>query len=435
MTSPAYEVYFETLPGMTHCYEDEIANPKEAALQLLNKMKFLDSLGIKQVVLPPQEHPYMPLLKRIGFEGTTKDKLTSLKKAAPWLIPQICMSSNHRNATVCPSIDSANSHLHFTPANQASSFMRSQDTEPTNRLLKALFKNPVFFEIHPPLPAVEFFYDEGAKNHFRFCKNYGSPGVQLFTFGKSYQPSLTPLPFPEKIAARQSKEASEAITRLHRTYPGHNVFAFQNPNAIDLGTSHSDLLAISNQNLLLIHSRALWKQSDIIKQLKKLVADVSGTELTVIEITEKQLALKAALESHFFNSQIITLSDNSMTLISSNTCKEFESGFLKEILEDNDNPIGSIHFVDLSEINKKGGGPASTCLQVVMNASELSEISESVFFRESLYHQLVDHVNKSYPTSLSITDLSDPNLYLKFMDSLNEICHILNLKGIYSFQH
>lgn len=354
MTTPAYEVNFETLPGMTHCYEDEIANPRQAALELLNKMKFLDSLGIKQVVLPPQERPYLPTLRKLGFEGTTQDILTSTKRSSSWLIPQVSLASNKWNATISPSIDSADLHIHFTPANQAASFITSGEAEASSYLLKAIFKNSIFFEIHAPLPSVELFYDEGAKNHFRFCKTYGSPGVQLFTFGKTYQPSQTLFPSPEKNSARQSKEATEAICRLHRLYPGHYVYAFQNPNAIDEGIPHSDLLAIGNQNLLLIHARAFWKQGDVLKQLKKSVSDICGTELMIIEVTEKQLSFKGALESYFFNSQIVTLSDNSMALIAPASCKHLENGFLREILEDNNNPIASLHFVELAEICKKG---------------------------------------------------------------------------------
>lgn len=444
MTTHAYEVNFDGLPGMTHCFgglsfgnepslenEGDVSNPRLAALQGLNKMKFLASLGIKQAVLPPQERPHIPSLRQVGFSGTISDILQAAKKTCPWILPQVSSSASMwtaNAATVSPSIDSVDSHIHFTPANLATYFHRSMEAKTTQKILQAVFPNTIFFEHHSPLPANELFPDEGAANHTRFCKNYGSPGVQFFTYGKSIVDPSSPK--PRKYPARQTKEASEAIARLHLLYPGHTIFAYNHPDAIDQGAFHNDLVAVGNQNVLLIHELALWKQGEILDQLKKTVSHVCDTELIVIET-------KLPIKSYFFNSQIITLDDGKMALIAPESCRRYPEveRFIDELLNDSKNPIGQVHYIDLSESLKNGGGPACLRLRVVMNNAELSEMNQNVLFTEELYQKLTTHVNKHYPSSLSLADLANPKLYQKNCDALDELSKILQLGEIYSFQH
>lgn len=452
MTINAYEVNFDGLVGMTHTFgglslgnepsiehEGEVSNPRLAALQGLNKMKFLHSLGIKQAVLPPHERPHLPSLRRLGFTGTVVDILNTVKRVSPWILPQVSSSAamwTANAATVSPSIDSSDSHLHVTPANLATYFHRSMESETNRRIFRALFTNPIFFEHHDPLPPAELFFDEGAANHTRFCKSYGSPGVQLFSFGKCRYDPEGNFPSPAKYPARQTKEASEAISHLHRLYPGHMSFAFQNPNTIDKGGFHADLFSLGNQNVFLVHEQAFWKQKEVLENLKQQVLQVCDTELNVIEIQENQFPLSEALQSYFFNSQLITLYDQSMALITPESCKLFPKAqrFIQELLSDPLNPIGKVHYVDLSESLKNGGGPACLRLRIVLNSNELAEMNPGVLFTDDLFQELSSHINKFYPDHLTLQDLADPKLYQLSIDSLDAISKILKVGNVYSFQ-
>ena len=452
MTTHAYEVNFDGLVGMTHCFgglslgnepsqynEGDISNPRLAALQGLEKMKFVASLGIKQAILPPQERPHIPSLKRIGFDGTVVDILSSTKKIAPWILPHVSSSASMwtaNAATVCPSIDSADSHIHFTPANLATYFHRSIEAETTSKILRAIFPNSVNFNHHQSLPSSELFFDEGAANHTRLCKTYGGPGYQFFTVGKIMNDPEGDTPRPKKYPARQTREASEAISRMHRLFPGNFSFALNLPSTIDAGAFHNDLVAVGNQNVLLIHEKAIWKQFETLERLKADVSRVCDTDLIVIEIKETDFPLKDALASYFFNSQLVTLSDDSMALIAPESCKKFQglTQYLQELLNDAGNPISAIHYVDLSESLKNGGGPACLRLRVVMNAVELAEMNQGVLFTDKLYNELKAHIIEYYPEKLSLADLSDPRLYTKNCESLDAVSKILNLGAIYSFQ-
>ena len=77
---------FDGIPGPTHNYSglaqgnlaaernaQQIANPREAALQGLAKMRALAARGIAQGVLPPQERPDVAALRALGFHGRDAD--------------------------------------------------------------------------------------------------------------------------------------------------------------------------------------------------------------------------------------------------------------------------------------------------------------------------------------------------------------------------
>ena len=79
----SYEVNFDGLVGPTHNYgglsfgnvasqsnSQQHSNPKEAALQGLQKMKALMDMGFVQGVLAPQERPDVAALRNLGFSGT-----------------------------------------------------------------------------------------------------------------------------------------------------------------------------------------------------------------------------------------------------------------------------------------------------------------------------------------------------------------------------
>lgn len=61
---------------------------------------------------------------------------------------------------------------------------------------------------------------------------------------------------PKRYPARQTREASEAIARLHRLDDAHTVFVQQNPDVIDQGVFHNDVIAVSNQQVLFHHQHA-----------------------------------------------------------------------------------------------------------------------------------------------------------------------------------
>lgn len=446
----SYEVNFDSIVGPTHNYsglsygniasqenKSSISNPKEAALQGLEKMKFLADQGLIQAVFPPHERPHIPTLRALGF-GTTD---SGIIKSAYEQVPEILIAVSSaaymwaaNAATVCPSADSVDNYLHFTAANLSSKFHRSIEHQTTEKILKTIFKDPVYFKHHPPLPSGSHFADEGAANHSRFCKNHGSLGVQLFVFGyHSFKANpISPKVFP----ARQAFEASQAISRLHRLFPERTLFIQQNPTAIDAGAFHNDVVSVANGNLFLFHEKAFIGKDSLVEDLRRSVAESCEVDMIFNEVLESQISLKDAVASYFFNSQILTLPSGEMIMLAPIECQENErvKKYIDNMLLSQENPITKVHFLNLRQSMRNGGGPACLRLRVVMNEKELAASHPYVFFNERLYQKLTDWVRKHYRDRLEPKDLSDPQLLIESQNALDELTKILHLGSFYSFQ-
>lgn len=441
----AIELNLDGIVGPTHNYSglsygntasmehaSLVSNPKKAALQGLAKMRTLLSLGIKQAVLPPQERPFIPILQALGFYGKDEEILEKAWKADPKLL-MACSSAAPmwaaNAATVSPSVDSNDGRVHFTPANLLSKFHRSFEALSTGMVLFRIFNHPAYFAHHHPLPYHADYADEGAANHTRFCQSYDKLGVQLFVFGRSNNQNLN---LPKKFPARQTEEACQALARLHRLSPSRVVFAQQNPEAIDAGVFHNDVVSVGNQNLFFFHEKAFVNTSEVIQKIK----NAFDAPFHAIEVKESEIGLTEAIKTYLFNSQLITLPDGKMTLIAPEECRTSPdvSLYLNKLLKNTQQPIQQVIYQDVRESMQNGGGPACLRLRVVLTQTEFKAMHPQVLLTENLYQQLVQWVEKHYRDRLAPDDLHDPQLLLEVRKGLDELTQILQLGSIYSFQ-
>ena len=441
-----HEVNFDGLVGPTHNYaglsygnvasdknQAQSSNPKQAALQGLAKMKAVHELGVIQGVIPPQERPDLQSLRRLGFSGSDARVLSQAAKQAPRILAACCSASSMwtaNAATLSPSADTADGKVHITPANLASKFHRSIEHETTGRILKQIFHDQRYFTHHPALPGTKQFGDEGAANHTRFCQDYDSQGVAFFVFG-NYGFSHSNRSIPQHFPARQTFEASEAIARQHQLDGNKVVYAQQNPDVIDQGVFHNDVIAVGNNNVLFCHEKAFLDQHTVYQQLQRACDNM---KLSIIEVSNDQVSVPDAVSSYLFNSQLLTVADKNILIVPSE-CKNNKSValYLKELVEE-DNPIAEVKAFDLRQSMKNGGGPACLRLRVVMTEQELSSINQYCIFNGSLFNKLHIWVEKHYRDQLSEHDLADPLLLDESRTALDELTNILGLGSIYQFQ-
>jgi len=442
----AREINFDGIVGPTHNYaglsygnmasmshKRSISNPRAAALQGLEKMKFLHDLGVKQAVLPPHERPHLPTLRRLGFGGSDADVLTAVRDKDPTLLAMASSASamwTANAATVCPGADSADGKVHFTPANLVSTFHRSLETRTTQRMLKRIFGDESRFVHHEPLPCGNNFSDEGAANHTRLWSGGGGPGVQIFTYGRDVTD-----PPDTKFPARQTLQASQAIARLHQLKPLSTLFFEQTPQAIDAGAFHNDVVCVGHQNVLLIHGAAWEPQPIALRQIDEAFKMTSGEGLHVIEIGDAQVTLANAIRSYLFNSQLVTLADESVALIAPIECRENANvrKTIEEIITAR-NPISTVHYVDVRQSMNNGGGPACLRLRVILSAQETAAMHQGVMFSDSLCDALSRWIHKHYREKLGSEDLADPKLLEESRAALDELTKLLDLGSVFEFQ-
>jgi succinylarginine dihydrolase len=439
------EVNFDGIVGPTHNYsglsfgniaskksEFAISNPKEAALQGLEKMKFLADKGIPQALLPPHARPHIPTLKELGFNGNDQQILEQAYRHFPEIIYACCSAAcmwTANAATVSPSSDTQDGKLHLTPANLSSKFHRSIEAPFTTQLFQMIFNEPSLFTVHPSLPQGTYFADEGAANHNRFCSDYSQPGLELFVWGR-YGFRENPKS-PHYFPARHTFEASQAIARNHLLPKERVLFAQQNPDAIDAGVFHNDVISVANENVFLCHEEAFVETKEVIKHIRRHIKD-----LILIEVPEKRISLENAVATYLFNSQIVTLPNKAMHMIAPTECREnpVVHAFLQEMISDPSNPINGIDYLNLHQSMANGGGPACLRLRVVMNQNQLKAMHQGILLTDKLYLEIKQWIEKHYRERLHPHDLADRQLLLETQAALDELTQILKLGPIYHFQ-
>jgi succinylarginine dihydrolase len=391
------EVNFDGLVGPTHNYaglsagnlaseehEGRSSNPREAALQGLEKMKFVHDLGLIQGIITPHPRPNKAISDlRIAFSASSM-----------WTA---------NAATVSPSADTQDGRVHFTVANLSTNPHRAQEASYTYKILKTIFHNTGKFSVHEALDPKIYGGDEGAANHCRVCDTHGQRGIEIFVYGMSLQKTLSK---PQKHPARQSCKSCEAIAENHLLNPDKVVFVQQNPAVIDQGVFHNDVISVANENIFLYHEEAFVNTENLIQELKD---KISG-KLCAIEISSQELSVSEAVSSYLFNSQIITLPNaRGMALIAPEEClvNLKTKNIIEKIIKDSSNPIVEVYYKNLKQSMSNGGGPACLRLRVVLTEDELKACEQGVFLNERLYHKLKEYIQKYYRTHLDLKTLSD----------------------------
>lgn len=442
-----YEVNFDGLVGLTHHYaglsfgneastqhRNSVSNPKLAAKQGLLKMKALADLGFQQGVLPPQERPHVPMLRKLGFNGSDESVLAQAMRTSPRLLSALSSASSMwtaNAATVSPSADSADGKVHFTAANLNNKFHRAIEAETTAAVLRATFNHERHFIHHDPLPQVALFGDEGAANHNRLGGDYAKRGVQVFVYGRQeFGGESAPTRYP----ARQTREASEAIARLHQLNEQQTVFLQQNPAVIDQGVFHNDVIAVSNQQVLFHHQQAFLHSPQGLEQLRRKMA-VLESELVAIEVPASRVTVADAVSTYLFNSQILTKPDGKMMIVVPEESRQHQGvwQYLSEMVASG-GPIDEIKVFDLRESMRNGGGPACLRLRVAMNEAELQAVNPRVMMNDTLFTTLNEWVDRYYRDRLTQDDLADPQLLREGREALDALTSILALGSVYPFQ-
>lgn len=465
----ATEINFDGIVGPTYNYSKHAAgspgnlasaaskgrrsNPRAAALEGLRKAELVMELGVEQAVLPPLVRPKLEPLYQLGLmteeELSRADDLDALAKClakvagkAPDLLARCYSASSVWTAnwaTVSPSADTQDKKFHITPANMSSSFHRSLEGEEAGQVLKQIFGDEKHFIVHDRLPRNQVFGDEGAANHLRLSPTYGAKGINVFVYGRDGFKDAEP---GRRYFARQTREASEALVRLHALEEDFTIFARQSAAAVDAGVFHNDVICGSNLNLLFYHERAFEDIDRVMCELNEKyllcraesadggAADLQGAgELQLVEVREDDVSLDQLVTSYLFNSQIVKDSNGRTVLISPHECEVIPSvrRFLKKLMSGDDAPFDEIKYVDVASSMRSGGGPACLRLRAVLTAEQRRALGGSVLLNKEKLIELRELVESTYPTIVTDALFSQVDFLEKCMAITARLYRILGL--------
>lgn len=401
------EINFDGLIGPTHNYAalslgniasqsnaGATSRPRKAALQGLAKMRFVMGLGLTQGYLLPLERPNTAWLRSLGFVGGDDAVCAAAHAADPRLFAQACSASSMwtaNAATVSPAPDTHDRRTHLTVANLSRMVHRSHEHAETESMLRRIFAHP-HFAVHPALPGC--FGDEGAANHMRLAQDHHLPGVEIFVYGEE----------GARYPARQSQRASEAVARRHTLAENRVIFAEQSREAIDAGAFHNDVVAVANGPVLFAHEAAFADPPAL-----KAALAAAMPEAIHIEVPAAEVPLGDAISSYLFNSQLLTLPDGSMALVLPTECQTTPSvsAYLERLVAKN-TPIGHVHFVDVRESMRNGGGPA--CLRLRVTAAPHT-IDPRFLLTDARADALQALIEREWPEAITPSDLGHKDLW------------------------
>jgi succinylarginine dihydrolase len=407
------EIQIDRLVGPTHHFgglgvgnlasakhAGEVSNPKAAALQGLEKMMLVQSLGVPQFVLPPQPRPNLTWLQQLGF-----DDMRDAYRQSPDLFSAAMSCSamwTANAATVTPAIDSRSSVATATIANLSASLHRSLEPAQTEMDLRSIL--PPSIRVQQAIPGGAAMRDEGAANHMRLSVADG-PAIHLFVYGDGS-------PAPKKHWPRQTRAACEAIARRHQLIRGNTFFLKQHPDAIDAGAFHNDVVAMSHGHLL-IHHELAFEDNAKFAAIENRSQQLAGRDLNRIEVTDSQLPLDHAVKTYLFNSQILSTASREIAapvmicpsqVEQHSSAKSLVSSWVQQGI------FSQVKYVDLDQSMAGGGGPACLRLRFPMTSDEVNRMGASSRLTEAKYHQLHQIICAGYPESLTLAQLTDSEL-------------------------
>lgn len=436
----AHEVNFDGLIGPSHNYgglsdgnlasaanSGNVANPREAALQGLEKMRMLVNKGLVQGVLPPLPRPNFDLLVSAGFTGSDANIIERAAQTAPRLLKAAYSASSMwtaNAATVSPSADTGDGRLHLTAANLSTMLHRSLEHPDTTANLISIFSDDEHFSVHGALPMHSDFSDEGAANHVRLCSAHGEPGVEVFVYGREAGESTSGFP------ARQTRLACESVARAHGLHADRAVFVRQARAAIDAGAFHNDVVCVGALDTLFFHELAFEDTEGALKSIRSAAHNLF--ELKPVMVPAAEVPIEDAIRAYLFNSQLLKLPDEDrLVLIAPTETKENDATreYCERLVQGN-GPIGKVMYADVRQSMRNGGGPACLRLRVVMSDAEVDACHQGVLLDNEIIDDLQEVVRRTYRDRLEPGDLADPMFADECRTAREALLKVLDLEGL-----
>ena len=415
------EINFDGIVGPSHNYAGlslgniasashggDTSYPRAAALQGVAKMRANMGRGLAQGFLLPLPRPNVALLRELAVdEGSPRQLL-----AAAWSASSMWTANA---ATVSPAPDTADGRCHLTPANLVTMLHRGQEWRDTQAQLRIAFGDTRHFVVHDAVPPS--FGDEGAANHMRFCDSHGAPGVEVFVYGRP----------GGRFPARQHEQASRAVARLHGLDPARCVFIEQNPEAIEAGAFHNDVVAVANERVLFTHARAFADQQGAYAAIR-----AAFPALEVVEVSEDEVSLAEAIRSYLFNAQLLTLpggpgsrSGAGMALVVPSECRDSPSVWAwAERMMAGNGPIRQVIPVDVRQSMANGGGPACLRLRVV---ADPATVDARFLLDEAKADRIEAVIAAMWPESIDPVELGSPALAKAVVEAREALLGVLSL--------
>jgi succinylarginine dihydrolase len=128
-----------------------------------------------------------------------------------------------------------------------------------------------------------------------------------------------------------------------------------------------------------------------------------------VEVPASAVSLDDAIASYLFNSQLVTVPDGSMALILPMESRDNSrvKAYLDSLVASN-GPIRAVHYVEVRESMRNGGGPACLRLRVV---ADPASVDDRFLLDAAKADRLEALITRLWPEAIGPDDLGNPDLW------------------------
>jgi succinylarginine dihydrolase len=186
----------------------------------------------------------------------------------------------------------------------------------------------------------------------------------------------------------------------------------------------------------MLHELAFAEADALVADLK----DTLGEELIVIRASERELPASRAVAAYPFNSQALWVTPDRFVIVAPEDARAdaASNAFLEhvtsEVARHGGGARAEVHYLDLRQSMRNGGGPACLRLRVPLTPAESRAIHARVLLDDARADELAKWVATHYRDRLAPADLADPALHRESMAALDALTSLLGLGSIYDFQ-
>ncbi len=203
--------------------------------------------------------------------------------------------------------------------------------------------------------------------------------MHLFAWGRS---TWHPVKGPDRFPARQTREASHALARLHQLHPDACLFPQQDPAGIDGGAFHTDVMAVGNDAFLMLHEEAFVAVEPLLATLRNRLGERVPLGDGQREGAAGLGGACSAIRSTARCSRCPTGACASWPP-SSRGNGPGPRAFLERVVAE-ENPVTQVHYLDVRQSMNNGGGPACLRQRIRLTEEERAAVKARVFLDEGL---------------------------------------------------
>jgi succinylarginine dihydrolase len=150
------------------------------------------------------------------------------------------------------------------------------------------------------------------------------------------------------------------------------------------------------------------------------------------EVTTAELSVKDAVSTYLFNSQLLDLGNDHFVLIAPSEAQENDASRRVVDALITEGVLTEVHYKNLRESMRNGGGPACLRLRVVLTEQEAQSIHPGVILTDDRYEALKQWIESHYRDRLTTDDLCDPEFVKELNAAYLALENIIEMPGLYS---